>query len=164
MEFLHIDNDPNNAVEALQMNWFYRGREIGKRVADTRQLYASMHVDISPLTALRGPCQILHRSEVANLDDYRNQQNCFWFEKLFDRYIQRTYDVVPTNAVVNVPARVKRALDDRWRYILVEPGRGKELTSAVKSCKRCSGYCARYVVMFLTRFMFVLTIVVAMIP
>jgi hypothetical protein len=79
------------------------------------------------------------------MEEYKRTQNCFWYEKLYDRYIHRYYEVIPTNQIVNVPAHVKRVLDERWKFILVESGRGKELTSAVKSCKRCSGYCARYV-------------------
>lgn len=148
MEFLHIDNDRRGPVDCLRMNWYYRPKDIGRRSNDTRQIFASMHSDICPLTSLRGLCEIRHKSEVPNMDEYRKQQNCFWYDKMYDRYIHRYYEVVPTNIVVNVPAKVKRVLDDRWRYILVEPGRGKELTSAVKSCKRCSQYCARSVGVF----------------
>jgi hypothetical protein len=146
MEFLHVGNDTSQPIDALRVNWYYRPKDIGRKVSDTRQVFASMHSDSTPLTALRGLCQIKHRSEVQNLDDFRRTPNCFWYEKLFDRYIHRYYDVIPTKKVVNVPANVKQVLDDRWKFILVESGRGKELTSAVKSCKRCSGYCARFVI------------------
>ncbi|KFY55039.1 hypothetical protein V497_07232 [Pseudogymnoascus sp. VKM F-4516 (FW-969)] len=142
MEFLHISNDSTKPVDAVRMNWYYRPKDIGRKVNDTRQVFASMHSDISPLTALRGLCQIKHKTEVDNMDEYRRTQNCFWYEKLFDRYIHRYYEVIPTRQVVNVPAKVKTVLDDRWKFILVESGRGKELTSAVKSCKRCNGFCA----------------------
>ena len=47
--------------------------------------------------------------------------------------------------VINVPEKVKKALDERWKYVVVEAARVKELTSDVKSCKRCGGYCATYV-------------------
>ncbi|KFY79588.1 hypothetical protein V499_01433 [Pseudogymnoascus sp. VKM F-103] len=142
MEFLHMSNDSTKPVDAVRMNWYYRPKDIGRKVNDTRQVFASMHSDISPLTALRGLCQIKHKTEVENMDEYRRTQNCFWYEKLFDRYIHRYYEVIPTRQVVNVPAKVKTVLDDRWKFILVESGRGKELTSAVKSCKRCNGFCA----------------------
>lgn len=145
MEFLHINNDPNQPIDALRLNWYYRPKDIGRKVNDTRQVFASMHSDISPLTALRGKCQIKHKSEVDKLDELRKTKDCFWYEKLYDRYIHRFYDVIPTSQVINVPIEVKKVLDERWRYIIVEPGRGKELTSAVKSCKRCNKYCARSV-------------------
>lgn len=145
MEFLHVDNDAKKAVDALRMNWYYRPRDIQRKVTDTRQIFASMHSDISPLTSLRGICTIKHKSEIEDFEEYRRQQNCFWYEKLFDRYIHRYYEVVPTKQVVNVPKRVKAVLDERWRYIIVESGRAKELTSAAKSCKRCNEFCTKYV-------------------
>lgn len=145
MEFLHSKNDSTKPVDALRMNWYYRPKEIGRKSTDTRLLYATMHSDISPLTALRGKCQIQHRVEIPNLEEYRKTPDSFWYEKLYDRYIQKSYDLIPTSTIVNVPERVKKVLDERWKFVLVEQGRSKELTSAVKLCKRCSAYCARYV-------------------
>lgn len=148
MEFLHSQNDPSRPVDAVRINWFYRPKDIGRKVTDTRLVIATMHSDISPLAALRGKCQIRHRAEIDHFDDYRKSPDCFWFEKLYDRYIQKHYDLIPTKLIVNVPDKVKKVLDERWKFVLVEQGRGKELTSAVKSCKRCSGYCARYVFLY----------------
>lgn len=145
MEFLHAGNDTTRPVDALRINWYYRPKDIGRKVQDTRLVFATMHSDISPLTALRGKCQIRHRVEIDSMDEYRKTPDSFWYEKLYDRYIQKNYDLIPTSTIVNVPAKVKKVLDERWKYVLVEQGRGKELTSAVKLCKRCSGYCARYV-------------------
>lgn len=145
MEFLHQKNDSSRPVDAVRINWYYRPKDIGRKTQDTRLVFATMHSDISPLTALRGKCQIRHRVEIDNMDDYRRMPDSFWYEKLYDRYIQKNYDLIPTSSIVNVPEKVKRVLDERWNYVLIEQGRGKELTSAVKSCKRCSGYCARYV-------------------
>ncbi|KAL8987168.1 MAG: hypothetical protein Q9177_003599, partial [Variospora cf. flavescens] len=142
MEFLHAKNDHNLPIDALRVNWYYRPRDIGRKVNDTRVIFASMHSDTCPLTSLRGKCQIAHRHDIANLDDYRKVKDSFWYEKMFDRYIHRYYEVIPTSQVINVPVRVKKVLDERWRFVIVEQGRGKELTSAIKSCKRCGGYCA----------------------
>lgn len=143
MEFLHKRNDANLPIDALRVNWYYRPKDIGRKVQDTRLVFATMHSDISPLTSLRGKCTIKHKTEVTSLAEYKRQPDCFWYEKLYDRYIQKNYEVIPTKHIVNVPERVKKVLDERWKFILVEQGRGKELTSAVKLCKRCTGYCAR---------------------
>ncbi|XWW92097.1 hypothetical protein V2A60_000019 [Cordyceps javanica] len=142
MEFLYSTTDPAKPVDSLRINWFYRPKDIGRKVTDTRLVIATMHSDISPLAALRGKCQIRHRAEIEQFDEYRKSPDCFWFEKLYDRYIQKHYDLIPTKLIVNVPDKVKKVLDERWKFVLVEQGRGKELTSAVKSCKRCTGYCA----------------------
>lgn len=143
MEFLHADNQPHNPIDSIRVNWYYRPRDINRKVTDTRVVFATMHSDMCPLTSLRGKCRILHRSEIEDIDEYRKSKDCFWYEKLFDRYIHRYYDVIPVSQVINVPAHVKKVLDERWKFLVVEVGRGKELTSAVKSCKRCKGYCAR---------------------
>lgn len=145
MEFVHANNDNNKPIEALRLNWYYRPRDISRKAVDTRQLFASMHSDVSPLTSVRGKCQIKHKSEVGDFEELRKTKDCFWYDKLYDRYIHRFYDVIPTSLVINVPAEVKKVLDERWKYILTEPARTKELTSAVKTCKRCSKYSARFV-------------------
>lgn len=144
MQFMHVENEPRLPVETLRVNWYYRPRDIQRKVTDTRVVFASMHSDTCPLTSLRGKCRILHRSEVTDIDEYRKTKDCFWYEKLYDRYIHRYYEVIPTDQVINVPAKVKSVLDERWKFLVVEVGRGKELTSAVKSCKRCARYSARY--------------------
>jgi hypothetical protein len=144
MEFLPNKNTPSGPIEALRVNWYYRPRDIQRNAADTRLVFASMHSDTCPLTSLRGKCQIKHSSEITNLDEYRKTRDCFWYDKMFDRYIHRYYDVIPTSKVINVPANVKKVLDERWRYVLVEVGKRKELTSAVKTCKRCGLYAAKY--------------------
>ena len=145
MEFLHIENEPNLPIDSLRVNWYYRPRDIQRKVNDTRVVFASMHSDTCPLTSLRGKCQIRHRSEIDDIDVYRKSKDRFWYEKMFDRYIHRYYEVIPTRQVINVPAKVKKVLDERWKFVIVEIGRGKELTSDVKSCKRCAQYAATYV-------------------
>lgn len=143
MEFLHANNNQKLPVEALRVNWYYRPRDIGRKVTDTRVVFASMHSETCPITSLRGKCQIAHRHDIDNVDDFRKIKDSFWYDKMFDRFIHRYYEVIPTSQVINVPVKVKKLLDERWKFVIVEQGRGKELTSAIKSCKRCSGYCAR---------------------
>lgn len=145
MEFLHSKNDASRPVDSIRVNWFYRPKDIGRKAQDTRMLFATMHSDICPLNSLRGKCTVMHKAEIPNAEAYRRIPDCFWWDKMYDRYIQKNYDAIPTSQIINVPERVKKVLDERWKYILVEQGRGKDLTSAVKSCKRCSGYCAKYV-------------------
>ncbi|KAF2146814.1 uncharacterized protein K452DRAFT_241929 [Aplosporella prunicola CBS 121167] len=143
MEFLHVNSDnPNSPVDSIRVNWYYRPRDVLRYNNDTRLVYGTMHSDICPLTSLRGKCDIRHRSEVADLDEFRRTKDCFWFNQVFDRFIHRWYEVIPVSQVINVPEKVKRALDERWKFVVVETSRVKELTSAVKTCKRCVGYCA----------------------
>ncbi|KAJ5688638.1 hypothetical protein N7462_003030 [Penicillium macrosclerotiorum] len=142
MEFLPSKTKESGVIEALRVNWYYRPRDIQRHSPDTRYLYASMHSDTCPLSSLRGKCLIKHVSEIDDMNSYKKGRDSFWYDKMFDRYIHRLYDVIPTKDVVNVPPNVKRVLDDRWKFILVEMGKGKELTGAVKTCKRCHLFAA----------------------
>ena len=145
MEFLHSKNDPAKPVDSIRVNWYYRPKDIQRKVTDTRVLFASMHSDTCPLNSIRGKCYIRHRDEIENLDAYRKDRDSFYFERMFDRYIHRYYDVIPTIKVKNVPEAIRTVLCERWKYLLVEPQRAKELCSQMKECKRCTGYCAKYV-------------------
>ncbi|KUL86168.1 hypothetical protein ZTR_08443 [Talaromyces verruculosus] len=142
MEFLPAKGDPTGPVEMVRVNWYYRPKDIQRRVPDPRLVFASMHSDPCPLSSLRGKCTIKHVSEIENLDEYRKLRDCFWYDKMFDRYMLRYYEVVPTKEVINVPSHVKQVLDERWRFVLCEPVRKKELTGAVKTCVKCALYAA----------------------
>lgn len=143
MEFIHRDNIPTNPVIAIRVNWFYRPRDIQRPLTDSRQVYATMHSDKCPLSSIRGKCYVAHRSEISDFNQYRKSKDSFWYDKLFDKYIHRFYEVIPTAAVINVPNPVKKVLDARWKFIVAEASRAKELTSDVKTCRRCSTYAAR---------------------
>lgn len=143
MEFLHVDSDnPNSPVDSLRVNWYYRPRDVQRFSSDTRLVFGTMHSDMCPLTSLRGKCTIRHRSEIEDLEAYRKERDSFYFNQVFDRFIRRSYECIPVKQIVNVPDKVKKALDERWKFVVVEIGRVKELTSAAKSCKRCARYCA----------------------
>lgn len=144
MEFLHENNNPTKPVEAVRVNWFYRPKDIQRRVQDTRVVFASMHSDTCPLTAMRGKCYIEHSADIVDIDEFRKQPDSFWFNQLYDRYMHRYYEVIPTSKVVNVPRHVKKVLDERWKFVLVEVGRTKDLTSASKICKRCTDFAANH--------------------
>ena len=144
MEFLHAKNDPDGPVDAIRVNWYYRPKDIARKVLDTRLVFASMHSDTCPLTSLRGKCSIRHLAEISNMDGYRGQPDSFWFDKLYDRYMHRYYEVIPTSRVVNVPQHVKSVLDTRWKFVLVEIGRGRELTSESKKCTKCEQFASNH--------------------
>jgi len=135
-------DDLKSPVKSMLVNWYYRPKDIQRYNSDARYVFASMHSDESPITSLRGKCQMKHRSDIANLEEYRKERDTFWFNQLHDRYIHRQYEIIPSSSVINVPEKVKKALDERWKFIVVEPARMKELTSAIKLCKRCNKYCA----------------------
>lgn len=143
MEFLHVrSDDPTSPIDSLRVNWYYRPRDVQRFNNDSRLVYGTMHSDMCPITSLRGKCNIKHRAEIEDLDAFRKERDSFYFSQVFDRFIHRWYECIPVSQIINVPERVKKALDERWKFVVVEIGRVKELTSAVKTCKRCAKYCA----------------------
>ncbi|KAI9781827.1 MAG: putative PHD type zinc finger protein with BAH domain-containing protein [Peltula sp. TS41687] len=147
MEFLHGHGQPHQPplIDSIRVNWYYRPPDIDHKVTDTHMVFATMHSDKRPLTSLRGKCCILHASEIDNLDKYRKAKDCFWYEMLFYRFTCQEYVVVPVSNVRNVPTNVKKVLNERWKFVVVEVSQVKELTSAMKSCKHCEAYCASQV-------------------
>jgi hypothetical protein len=145
MEFLHVDaGNVNSAVDSVRVNWYYRPRDVQRFSTDMRLVFSTMHSDMCPITSLRGKCTIKHRSEIEDLDAYRRERDSFYFVQCFDRFIRRSYECIPVAQIINVPDKVKKALDERWKFVVVEIGRVKELTSAAKTCKRCARYCASH--------------------
>ena len=144
MEFVHKDHDPKAPVDQIRVNWTYRTRDLYRKQLDNRLNFATMNSDFCPLSSLRGKCTVKHVSEIDDLEAFRKLPDSFFFSQLFHRYLQRYYDVIATSKVINVPGNVKKVLDKHWRFVLTEVGRSKELTSAAKLCKRCSGYCSKY--------------------
>ena len=142
MEFMESEQSHQTSqATAVRVNWYYRPRDISRSNADPRLLFASMHSDICPITAIRGKCSIKHKDGIQDLDVYKKMENSFWFEKLYDRYIHRFYDVVSTESIINLPASIKDVLRSRWRYAIAEPRRTKELTMQTRRCKRCNEWC-----------------------
>lgn len=141
MEFTRLNQD-SEEIDAVRVNWFYRPRDIQRQNSDTRLLFATMHSDLSPLHAIRGKCRILHKSQIIDSEDYRRQPNCFYFERLFDKFMRRQYEIIPVNQVINVPENVRLVLQRRWKYVVVEVNRAKELAMEHRACRSCGGWCA----------------------
>ncbi|GAV30619.1 hypothetical protein PMKS-004133 [Pichia membranifaciens] len=122
--------------------WFYRPRDLNRRLTDTRLVYASLHRDNCPLTSFRGFATVKHKSEIDNLEAYRQQPDCFYFDKLYDRYMIKMYDMIPTVQLVHLPPNYYKALNKRFAYIFVEVGKADELLSSPKNCEKCLQWCS----------------------
>lgn len=126
----------------VRVNWFYRPKDISKRSSDTRFLYVTMNSDICPILSIRGKCVVAHRDHIGDLEHFRRNPDCFWFDKLFDRYILSLFDVVPTEKIINIPLKAQKVLCERFRFAIVEAGRAKDLCAAPKNCVKCDQWCS----------------------
>lgn len=125
----------------VRVNWFYRPREIPTRSNDSRLLYATMHSDICPLLSIRGKNVVTHRVHVKDMLAYRKLPDHFWFDKLYDRYICRFYELLPTEKILNIPANFAEILRKQVKYGVVEIGRSKDLCADARNCVRCKQWC-----------------------
>ncbi|KAL9551192.1 hypothetical protein MBANPS3_004368 [Mucor bainieri] len=126
----------------VRIAWYNRMKDIvNRKMADPCLLVATMHSDIHPVSSIRGKCTVMHKHYVANIDVYRKQPDHFYYNQLYDRYIQRVYDVVPCETVQNVPMDTLEALKSRYQFIAVEQGKAADLTVARRTCCVCQQWC-----------------------
>lgn len=126
----------------FKVNWYYRSRDISKHSNDSRLLYASMHSDTCPLQSFRGRCIVKHKDEIEDFEAFKTMPNQFWFDKLFDRYMIRFYEVLPTSHLTSLPTNYYNALMKRFPYIFVEQGKSKDMLQSPKSCAKCNQWCS----------------------
>jgi hypothetical protein len=167
----HSKSTESTHVEAseyqFQVQWFYRPRDISKFSNDSRLLYASMHTDTCPLASFRGLVTVKHKYEIEKdpeyepgtrsptpasaLETYANEPNCFYFDKLFDRYMVKFYDIIPTRLLLDGSKSEQCrnyliALHKRFEYVFVETLRSKTFIEGfmrdIASCEKCGQWCS----------------------
>ncbi|KAI9488569.1 hypothetical protein BDB00DRAFT_772160 [Zychaea mexicana] len=142
MEF--CGNSKRRGLQA-RIAWYNRPRDvISRKNHDPRLLVATMHSDLNPVSSIRGKCTVTHRHYIpaGQLEQYKQQDDCFYYHQLYDRYMQRVYDIVPCELVQNVPKDVQTALRERYQFIVVEQGKASDLTVARRTCCVCQDWCA----------------------
>lgn len=162
----------------FQIQWFYRPRDISKSTNDSRLLFASMHTDTCPFVSYRGLITVRHKQDIENefnsthdestikrlkksynpvnsstsLEIYSLKPNCFYFDKLFDRYMIKFYEILLTDDLLQYgeseSSKSKSfltALNKRFEFIFVESIRTKGLISSFSSssrnCQKCDLWC-----------------------
>lgn len=139
------------------IQWFYRPRDISKHSSDSRLLYASMHSDTCPLASYRGMVTVKHKLEIdhsaASMEQFVSQPNCFYFDKLFDRYMIKFYDIVKTLTLLpyventaNDSANYLLALNKRFEFVFMESSKTKAFidnfgSTLSSNCDICGKWC-----------------------
>lgn len=152
----------------FQIQWFYRPRDISKNTTDSRLLFASMHSDTCPLSSFRGLVTVKHKLEIETdyrqpkegtpqmtaLEYYSSHPNCFYFDKLFDRYMIKFYDIIKTSsllAYIDNTANNSRnyilALNKRFEFVFMEAARTKQFvlnfdSTSSSHCDICAEWCS----------------------
>lgn len=165
----HEERETESAANyVFQIQWFYRPRDILKHTLDSRLLFASMHSDSCPLSSFRGLLTVLHKLDVETyfqppkmpqnpwsnaVEYYSSFPNCFYFDKLYDRYILKFYDVVKTSTLLpyidnaaNCSKNYILALNKRFEFVSMESARTKVFLNNFASttsthCDVCADWC-----------------------
>lgn len=162
------------------IQWFFRPRDVSKATSDSRLLYATMDSDACPLASFRGIVNVQLKQDIedsynglnsqvpnnrktqsksqtptgnnSSIESYVQQPNCFYFDRLYDRYMIRSYDVLLTENLLQY-AQVENsksrnfliALNKRFEYIFCETHRTKSLINSFKAntcnCDICGLWC-----------------------
>ncbi|CAO1614953.1 unnamed protein product [Sympodiomycopsis kandeliae] len=125
----------------VRVNVFQRQRDIShKATSDSKLLLATMHSDVYALENVRGLCEVRHRELIGDapqISAWKKMDDHFYYYQLYDRYIHRHYDVIPTTKLQNVPPEVLETLRKRYSFVIAEVGMAGDLCDAVRGCAVC---------------------------
>lgn len=154
------------------IQWFYRPRDILRSTSDSRLLYASMHSDTCPIQSFRGTVTVKHKLDIeyeyskkvsgkneenspspglSPLELYSQNPNCFYFDKLFDRYMVKFYDVILTSSLLRTASKNEsnskhylKALHKRFEFIFVEKTVSKSFVNGFLPGSCCCEVCGQW--------------------
>ena len=157
MEFVTVPSNPDAPGPStarggqlhVRVNLFLRSRDISLRVNnDQRLLVACMNADVFPLQNVRGTCEVRHRDLIGDgsapdIAAWKRHDDHFYYHQLYDRYIHKFYDVIPTSKLQNAPPIVLSTLRQRYSFIVAEPGMQNDLCDAWRGCATCHKWASR---------------------
>lgn len=111
--------------DQVHVNWFYRSRDLNGR-GDSRELIASMDCDWNSLSSVEAKVFVKHQSQINDLKQFKIQDSCFYYDKLYDKYTKKTYQVVPLNQINNLPMQYKNLI--KSEFLLIEEKSQKKFT------------------------------------
>lgn len=131
----------------VRVNVFLRQRDLhNKSLSDSRLLVATMHSEIFALENVRGLCVVRHRDligEAPAISAWKKREDHFFYHQLYDRYLHRFYDVIPTDKVRNAPLDVLTVLRNRYSFVVAEPSTTPDLCGALRGCSVCHKWASR---------------------
>ena len=146
----------------VRLAWYYRPSDVSDRpVADSRLLLAAIYSEVCDINQLRSKCFVIHRDKITDLAGWKKRPDRFYFNRLFDPYIKKEFEVIqatdvrnrtyhPKSRVFNsassicaVPDHIRQVLLSRYEYVVAEKDVVPDLTDALRLCATCSQWCAK---------------------
>ena len=108
MQFLPPEDVPkgeesnNYHYTRVRLAWYYRPSDVSDRpVADPRLLLAAIYSEVCDINQLRAKCHVVHRDKISDLSGWKKRPDRFYFNRLFDPYIKKEFEVIPSHDVRN---------------------------------------------------------------
>lgn len=108
MQFLPPEDAPkgeegkNYHYTRVRLAWYYRPSDVSDRpVADPRLLLAAIYSEVCDINQLRAKCHVVHRDKISDLSGWKKRPDRFYFNRLFDPYIKKEFEVIPSHDVRN---------------------------------------------------------------
>ncbi|KAL0060485.1 putative PHD type zinc finger protein with BAH domain-containing protein [Marasmius tenuissimus] len=147
MEFLRPEGKKGVEGESfhytrVRLAWYYRPSDVSDRpVNDSRLLLAAIYSEVCDINQIRAKCHVAHRDKISDLAGWKKRPDRFYFNRLFDPYIKKEFDVIPSTDVRNVPDEVRNTLISRYEYVVAEKEFIPDLTDGIRLCVSCTEWC-----------------------
>ncbi|KAG5644870.1 hypothetical protein DXG03_007511 [Asterophora parasitica] len=139
MEFLPPEDIPrgpeaeNYFYTRVRLAWYYRPGDVSDRsVADSRLLLAAIFSEVCDINQLRAKCHVVHRDKISDLSGWKKRPDRFYFNRLFDPYVKKEFEIIPSTDVRNLPDNIRETLISRYEYVVAEKEMIPDLTDAVR--------------------------------
>ncbi|KAG9313136.1 hypothetical protein JVU11DRAFT_6586 [Chiua virens] len=127
----------------VRLAWYYRPSDVSDRpVADSRLLLAAIYSEVCDINQLRSKCFVIHRDKITDLAGWKKRPDRFYFNRLFDPYIKKEFEVIQATDVRNLPDHIRQVLLSRYEYVVAEKEVVPDLTDTLRLCATCSLWCA----------------------
>ncbi|KAG5725072.1 Lid2 complex component snt2 [Termitomyces sp. T112] len=149
MEFLPPEDVPkgpeaeNYLYTRVRLAWYYRPGDVSDRsVTDSRLLLAAIFSEVCDINQLRGKCHVVHRDKISDLAGWKKRPDRFYFNRLFDPYVKKEFEIIPATDVRNLPDNIRETLISRYEYVVAEKEVIPDLTDTIRLCNTCQEWCA----------------------
>ncbi|KDQ61451.1 hypothetical protein JAAARDRAFT_190222 [Jaapia argillacea MUCL 33604] len=132
----------SSSYTRVRLAWYYRPSDVSDRpVADSRLLLAAIYSEVCDITQLRAKCYVIHRNKISDLAGWKKRPDRFYFNRLFDPYIKREFEVIQSTDVRNLPTHIRDVLISRYEYVVAEKEVVPDLTDTLRLCNTCTEWC-----------------------
>jgi hypothetical protein len=165
MQFLPPEDAPKGEESQkyiytrVRLAWYYRPSDVSDRPAsDPRLLLAAIYSEVCDINQLRAKCHVVHRERISDLSGWKKRPDRFYFNRLFDPYIKKEFEVIPSQDIRNrecffvtflllqltriaVPDNIRNVLVSRYEYVVAEKDVIPDLTDNIRLCETCNEWC-----------------------